>query len=65
MRQEIAMKMKVTAEFVADESGSAAVEYIIVVLVVSTAAIVTMKSVGDVVMPLFEQITDALKAAAL
>ena len=49
---------------VADDSGSAFVEYMVVVLVVSAAAVLTMNSVGEAVIPLFEQITDAINSAS-
>lgn len=62
------MKRTVIDHVAADESGSALVEYMVVVLVVSAAAVLTINSVGEAVIPLFEQIndalTDALNAAA-
>ncbi len=58
------MKRTIIAHVIADDSGSAFVEYMVVVLVVSSAAMLTMNSVGEAVIPLFEQITHAINTAA-
>ncbi len=59
------MRRNIIVEVLRDDSGTSAVEYGILVCCVSTAAILSLTSLGEAVVAMFDRVTHELMVLAL
>jgi Flp pilus assembly pilin Flp len=59
------MRRNIIVEVLRDDSGTSAMEYGILVCCVSTAAILSLTSLGEAAVALFDRVTNELAALAL